>query len=142
MGGVHELSFWGSGRTDNDSGRRLSDVINEQRYRFGEGFRERLSLFRRYTGGVLSCWGPSNNPYGKLTVSEEGVFLEAVAGYAHSCAVRDGHEVLCRGTAANQRLEVPEGVLFNTISAGYAHTCGITTTGNASCWGQNSLKDV
>ena len=105
--------------------------------------------------GRIYCWG--DNSYGQLGIDGLSVALVPVAvpgisdarvvaaGNVHTCAIRQGGQVLCWGgsAAGDPRLgrgDTATGVGelsgFNAsaISAGFVSTCAITGT-TVNCWG-------
>jgi hypothetical protein len=40
-------------------------------------------------------------------------------------------------TSSSTPVAVAGGLSFSTLTAGEGHTCGLTSTGAASCWGDN-----
>jgi alpha-tubulin suppressor-like RCC1 family protein len=84
-------------------------------------------------------------------------FVQAAAGYVHSCGITAAGAAYCwgynaygqvgdgtSGTNRNQPVAVTGGHVFASIAAGFYHTCGITTaSGTAAedrqvyCWGNN-----
>ncbi len=80
--------------------------------------------------------------------------LQISAGYSHTCALLDTHQVLCWGAGGGGDLgqgdqrdigddETPASVppvdlgghTATAISAGAGHTCAILDNGNVKCWG-------
>ncbi len=116
--------------------------------------------------GTVACWG--RNDFGQLgngtfTNSEVPVTVTGLtdavslgdAGYYHQCAVRAGGTAVCWGAGAQGQIgdgtttpfrSTPIAVSGLTsvaeISAGGFSTCARTTTGAASCWGDNGFGQV
>jgi alpha-tubulin suppressor-like RCC1 family protein len=114
------------------------------------------ALMRR---GDVQCWG--QNSYGQLgdgTTTDSTVpihvqgltkpVLQLTAGYAHTCALISGGEVMCwgqntygqLGDGTNLDRSMPVAVFglegkISTIKAGWSYTCAIDHNGELTCWG-------
>ena len=110
---------------------------------------------------ALWCWGANGSGQlgnGNLRDSPVPVkvakgdvkgFRAVSMGYAHTCAIGDGHGLFCWGdnsfgqSGGTALLEkpVPErlplGRGARAVAAGYAHTCAIRDGGDIVCWGFN-----
>ncbi len=114
--------------------------------------------------GKVKCWGwgsygqvgdsvSQSNPWPVHVRSMGGVHLDQVeqltAGNNHTCAIRQGGEVVCWGSNTNGQLGIgtttstpspatvlnlSDGVL---VSAGANHTCVIRQSDEVACWGGN-----
>ena len=114
------------------------------------------------TGGGAKCWGGNGNAQlGDDSVTNrntpvdvsgltEGV-VSLSAGYSHTCAVTTGGGAKCWGyngygglgdNSTSKRLTPVDvfGLTTGTasISAGMGNSCAVTTSGAATCWGNNS----
>jgi alpha-tubulin suppressor-like RCC1 family protein len=114
-------------------------------------------------GGQVVCWGDRED--GRLgdggsaagfeaapvTVANLSDAIHVSAGYRHSCAVRQGGQVVCWGSREFGRLgdnmstgsaTGPVAVLNVTdavqVTAGVDHTCARRITGQALCWGSRA----
>lgn len=111
--------------------------------------------------GSLMCWGngangilgngSTSNTNVPQVVSLAGANWSAYSvGYSHACGISNG-EMYCWGANDHKQLglgsdsaakSVPTrvGTLTDwvSVSAGSLHTCGIRSTGEMSCWGDNS----
>jgi alpha-tubulin suppressor-like RCC1 family protein/uncharacterized protein YjdB len=69
-------------------------------------------------------------------------FTEISAGGATTCgALANDGGLLCWG-AAGLNGTLQQGMLFTKVSVGDSHTCGLTPSGEAQCWGKNSLGQL
>ena len=69
-------------------------------------------------------------------------FSEISAGGSTTCGVLTGDAgVVCWGAASVTGAKL-EGVLFSKVAVGDGHTCGLTPSGEAFCWGTNSLGQL
>lgn len=118
--------------------------------------------------GAVVCWGenldaqlgdgsrgePSGHRATPAVVPELGAVTSLAAGYGHTCATRQGGEVLCwgrndsrqlgdgrGGTALDARL-APSAMRgandVTTIAAGARHTCVARSDGTVACVGLNA----
>ncbi len=111
------------------------------------------------SGGQVMCWG--QNSYGQLgdgTTTDStspvhvqgltGSVLQLTAGYAHTCALMSGDEVMCWGQNTSGQLgdgtnldrsKPVEAAGLNgeisTIKAGWSYTCALMVDGKLICWG-------
>lgn len=109
------------------------------------------------------CWGPGTD--GQLGTGDQpasmavpaaivGPYLwsDIDAGAGFTCGITVNSSAYCWGlnlagqlgsgsTGLNELLPVPVagGMKWKAVTAGAVHTCGITTSGQAYCWGDNSL---
>lgn len=115
--------------------------------------------------GAVSCWG--NNSSGQLgnpianfslvPVPVTGITnaVAVAAGFNHTCAVLQGGSVMCWGSNASGQLGVAGSVSStNTplqvvgisnavaVTAGDIHTCALLSTGQVTCWGDNSEGEL
>jgi alpha-tubulin suppressor-like RCC1 family protein len=77
------------------------------------------------------------------------LFTAIVAGFEHSCGLRDDGTAYCWGDNSSGQLgngtntnrstpvAVAGGHTFTSLVAGSQHTCGITASHEAFCWGRN-----
>jgi alpha-tubulin suppressor-like RCC1 family protein len=118
------------------------------------------------SGAQLYCWGYNdagqlgqgdivNRPLPTLVPEAvTGAVADVATGLAHSCAVREGGEVVCfgfndqgqAGTAPGSQggddhvlepVVVPGISDAAQISLGHAHSCVVTRAGSVRCWGWN-----
>lgn len=114
-------------------------------------------------GGLTYCWGPgllgdgtdaSSVPVQVLTPE---TFTAISVGDSHACGLAASGQVYCWGNNWYGQLgigsaggdggvmksltptAVTGGLVFATISAGAQHTCALTQSGEAYCWGGNSV---
>ena len=112
--------------------------------------------------GQVSCWGSTNtsgelgnstndpSPTSPVAVTGLSDAVQLSVGYGHSCARREGGEVVCWGANADGRLgdgstvsaNAPRTVQliddFIDVSSGEAHSCGLRAGGQVHCWGRNT----
>lgn len=114
------------------------------------------------TGGDLYCWGANDSlQLGTSTapnlVSSTPLLVPGIsnvvqvsAGANHTCAVVQGGQTYCWGSASwgqvgngttsgivTSPAQVSGAQQFRSISAGLRHTCGIDTSNVSWCWGSN-----
>lgn len=114
------------------------------------------------TGGDLYCWGANDSLQlgastapllvsgTPLLVSGISNVIQVSAGANHTCAVVQGGQAYCWGSASwgqvgngttsgivTSPAQVSGAQQFRSISAGLRHTCGIDTSNISWCWGSN-----
>jgi alpha-tubulin suppressor-like RCC1 family protein len=116
--------------------------------------------------GSAHCWGRAEAVSGlsgglyatPFDVASGTAFQHLGAGGFHSCGVTTDGTAMCWGRGSEGQLGLgtevtrstpqpvahgPEGPLvFQTITAGNFHTCGVLASGQAWCWGSNSVGEV
>ncbi len=128
-----------------------------------------LHTCARLDDGAVRCWG--DGEYGQLghgsqqdigddetpstvdPIALDGIAIDLVAGYYHSCALLEGGDVRCWGAGNDGQLglgntstigddELPTAVgLVDTgdpatqLVVGYQHTCALLVGGAVRCWG-------
>jgi alpha-tubulin suppressor-like RCC1 family protein len=123
-------------------------------------------LVTTLTAGSARITATSEAMSGSAAVTADVVSFESVsAGVYHSCAITPTGAAYCWGWGGNGELGIgfrptgapPEiaplasaesplavagGHTFAFVAAGSRHSCGITSTGEAYCWGDNSLGQL
>ncbi|OLP83182.1 putative serine/threonine-protein kinase-like protein CCR3 [Symbiodinium microadriaticum] len=91
----------------------------------------------RKTDGSAACWGKSDYIDPVTFAAPAGTFVSIAAGYLHTCAIREGGDILCWGTDVHGETAGPgTSDLFEYITSGYRFSCALKVTDRrAVCWG-------
>ncbi len=107
------------------------------------------------TSGQVGYGGATGNGLAPSFVSSLPAITDVSVGTNHSCAVTAAGAAMCWGNSANlqvgktgtghqptarQVLTLASGV--RQIDAGATHTCALMDTGEAKCWGSNSVGEL
>ena len=114
---------------------------NNEDHQFGNG--DPPGLFGLFPGDLPRPLTPIGGPA-----------IDLGAGVTHTCALRQGGEVLCWGGGERGQLGLPGltsaasptlvdvGGPAVQIAAGYAHTCAVLEGGALRCWGRNEAGQL
>ena len=106
-------------------------------------FQNVLSLGHRHacalrkTDGSAACWGKADYIDPVTFAAPAGTFVSLAAGYLHTCAIREGGDILCWGTDVHGETAGPgTSDLFEYITSGYRFSCALKVSDRrAVCWG-------
>ncbi|MCA8838163.1 MAG: hypothetical protein K8963_09965, partial [Proteobacteria bacterium] len=112
------------------------------------------------TTGELYCWGrgtdsrlglgsglAASTRRTPVRVGTATDWIQTIAGFSHTCAIKDTGQLFCWGAGGNGRLgQISTNTQFipartstdadwSQAGAGEAHTCAIKDTGQLFCWG-------
>lgn len=118
--------------------------------------------------GLAYCWGQDSlaeqlgdgvgatDQVVPVQVTGSRLYVDIVAGTAHTCALTSTRDVYCWGDDSDGQLgndgvldndqwdpvRVSGGHKFRSISAGGNTTCGVTSSDQVFCWGDDGVEQV